>query len=318
MKYKLMILAFILIFLFGCSAKSDSPSDKPVIKIGYLPITHAAPLLLDHHLHEGEYDSYKLELVKFSSWPDLIDALNAGQIDGASVLMQLAMQAKDIGIDLKAVALGHRDGNVIISANDIHEVSDLIDTTFAIPHTHSAHHLLINELLQEEGLMYDDVNLVEMPPPEMPAALAEGRISGYAVAEPFGALAVDLDVGKVLAFSESFWPDSYCCVLVLRTDFINNQETLTKQFVNNYVNAGLIANEKGEELYEALQTYMDVDQNVLDISLQWITYDNLHIEEDEYAKLSDRILQLNLMEEPPRYEDFVDHRFIDEVSVENE
>src|SRR5699024_8095268 len=149
-----------------------------------------------------------------SSWPDLIDALNAGQIDGASVLMQLAMQAKSIGVDIKAVALGHRDGNVIISDSDVETVADLKDTTFAIPHTHSAHHLLINEVLKEEGLAYDDADLVEMPPPEMPAALAEGRISGYAVAEPFGALAVNLDVGKVLAFSEEFWPDSYCCVLV--------------------------------------------------------------------------------------------------------
>jgi NitT/TauT family transport system substrate-binding protein len=317
-RQKLFMLSIILIFIFGCSAKSEPTNEKPVIKIGYLPITHAAPLLLDHHLHEGEYDDYKLELVKFSSWPDLIDALNAGQIDGASVLMQLAMQAKDIGIDLKAVALGHRDGNVIISAKDVNEVADLKDTTFAIPHTHSAHHLLINELLQKEGLSYDDVNLVEMPPPEMPAALAEGRISGYAVAEPFGALAVNLDVGKVLAFSESFWPDSYCCVLVLRTDFIEQNEPITKQFIHHYVNAGHIANEKGDELYEALQTYMDVDENVLDISLQWITYDNLHIDEDEYAKLSDRIKQLNLMEEPPHYDDFVEHRFLDEVIAENE
>ena len=208
---------------------------------------------LDHHLHEGEFAGYRLELVKFSSWPDLIDALNAGRIDGASVLMQLAMQAKDIGVDLKAVALGHRDGNVIISANDIDEVNDLKGTTFAIPHTHSAHHLLIHELLKNEGLSYDDVNLVEMPPPEMPAALAEGRISGYAVAEPFGAIAVNLGVGKVLAHSESFWPDSYCCVLVLRNAFITENERLTQEFIKHYVAAGKAANEKSDALYEALQ-----------------------------------------------------------------
>lgn len=318
MRHKWIILSLIVVFLFGCSLNTTTQNEKPVIKIGYLPITHAAPLLLDHHLHEGKYDSYKLELVKFSSWPDLIDALNAGQIDGASVLMQLAMQAKDIGIDLKAVALGHRDGNVIISAKEIDEVMDLKNTTFAIPHTHSAHHLLINELLQSEGLTYEDVNLVEMPPPEMPAALAEGRISGYAVAEPFGAIAVNLDVGKVLAHSESFWPDSYCCVLVLRNDFMKENEALTKQFIKNYVAAGLIANEKGEELYDALQKHMEVEKNVLDISLEWITYDNLRIEEDEYEKLSNRIIQLHLMEEPPSYEDFVVQRFLDEVTKENE
>lgn len=320
MKRKVLLTIFIAIFLFGCQAgtKPSSSSDKPVIKIGYLPITHAAPLLLDHHLHEGEFAGYRLELVKFSSWPDLIDALNAGRIDGASVLMQLAMQAKDIGVDLKAVALGHRDGNVIISANDIDEVNDLKGTTFAIPHTHSAHHLLIHELLKNEGLSYDDVNLVEMPPPEMPAALAEGRISGYAVAEPFGAIAVNLGVGKVLAHSESFWPDSYCCVLVLLNAFITENERLTQEFIKHYVAAGKAANEKSDALYEALQNHMDVDKDVLELSLEWITYDNLKIEAEEYAKLSDRILQLGLMENPPAFDEFVDLRFINEVTEENE
>src|SRR5690625_3709909 len=135
-------------------------SSKPTIKIGYLPITHAAPILLADHVHDGQFESYNLELVKFSSWADLIDALNAGQIDGASVLMQLAMQAKDIGVDVKAVALGHRDGNVIISAHNIDDANNLRGTTVAIPHTHSAHHLLLNELFMDVGGAYDEVDII--------------------------------------------------------------------------------------------------------------------------------------------------------------
>ena len=36
-------------------------------------------------------------MVKFNSWPDLMDALNTGRIDGASVLIQLAMKAVEKG-----------------------------------------------------------------------------------------------------------------------------------------------------------------------------------------------------------------------------
>ena len=57
-------------------------------------------------------------MVKFGSWPDLMDALNTGRIDGASVLIELAMKAKELGIDLKAVALGHQDGNVLVSSKE--------------------------------------------------------------------------------------------------------------------------------------------------------------------------------------------------------
>lgn len=313
MKRFILLLISAIVFLVGCAPEAQPTSGKPVIKIGYLPITHAGPLLYDAHKHDGTFDEYELELVKFNSWADLIDALNAGQIDGASVLMQLAMQAKSIGVDINAVALGHRDGNVIIGAKDIKDVVDLKGETFAIPHTHSAHHLLINELLTEEGLIYEDVNLVEMPPAEMPAALAENRIAGYAVAEPFGALAVDLDVGKVLAHSEEFWPDSYCCVLVFRDDFLNEETDIATAFFNNYVAAGKEANEKSADLYEALQSYMDIDKDVLDISLEWITYDNLQIETAEYEKLLDRVESLDLMEKTPTYEEFVDNRLFDEV-----
>ena len=75
---------------------------KQTIKIGYLPITHAGPIFVADH---GLDANFELELVKFSSWPDLLDALNAGAIDGASVLIQLAMQAKAQGSPVKALAL---------------------------------------------------------------------------------------------------------------------------------------------------------------------------------------------------------------------
>lgn len=310
----LMGILAMIVFLFACSSGNKQiTNDKQVIKIGYLPITHATPLFLDVHLHHGQFELYDIELVKFSSWPDLIDALNAGQIDGASVLMQLAMQAKEKGIGLKAVALGHKDGNVIVTAHDIEKASDLKGTTFAIPHTHSAHHLLLNEMLTLKGVAYSDVDVIELPPPEMPAALAGERISGYVVAEPFGAMAVNMGIGKVFAFSEDIWPNSYCCVLVFRNDFIANNEKVTYEFINSYVAAGKLTYEKSNDLYDALQTYLNVENDVLDLSLEWISFDSLRIEEEEYDKLIDRILQLELMEHPPTYDEFIDSSFIDEA-----
>lgn len=84
--------------------------------IGYLPITHALPVFEEKELLEAEDTGVRIELQKFSSWSDLTDALHAGKIDGASELIELAMSAKAKGVDLKAVALGHRDGNVIVTS----------------------------------------------------------------------------------------------------------------------------------------------------------------------------------------------------------
>ncbi|MEK3885970.1 ABC transporter substrate-binding protein [Bacillus sp. FSL K6-3431] len=308
-----LLLILLLFFTVSCGQSTQKTIGRPIIKIGYLPITHAGPLYLDAHIHGGQFDDYSIELVKFSSWPDLMDALNTGRVDGASVLIELAMKAKEKGIDLKAVALGHKDGNVLISSKNIDRTSDLIGKTFAIPHKYSTQNILLNEMLKKDGLTYEDVNIVEMPPAEMPAALSENRIAGYAVAEPFGAMAVKLDKGKVLHHSDEIWPNSYCCVLVLRNDFIQSNQDATQSFVTQYVKSGEHANRKDEDLYESFSNFMKVDKAVLELSLEWISFDELCIEKAEYTKLRNSVIEMDLMDSPPSYEEFIDNTFIEKA-----
>lgn len=318
MKKKSLLIFLILLLsvqLVACNTKGKKVNQdgKVTIKIGYLPITHAMPLYLEEEFLKQGNSNIHVELIKFGSWPELLDALNTGRIDGASVLVQLAMKAKEQGIDLKAVALGHKDGNAIIVSPDIHEVKDLKGETFAIPHRQSTHNLLLYQMLKKEGLQYDDVKVVELPPAEMPAALFENRISGYVVAEPFGAQAVALDKGKVLFQSEEVWPESICCALVLREDFIQKEHPATETLVHEYVNAGRKAEQKDKDVHVTAGHYLNVDEEVLDLSLQWISYDDLKINKKEYEELRTFLIEMDLSKNPPKYEDFVDNSFIDKV-----
>lgn len=306
-------MVVVLLFAASCSQPTQQNNEKPTVKIGYLPITHAGLLYLDAHLSAGQFEDYHIELVKFSSWPDLMDALNTGRVDGASVLVELAMKAKSKGIDLKAVALGHKDGNVVISSNEIESTKDLKGKTFAIPHKYSTQNILLNEMLKKDNLTYEDVNVVEMPPAEMPAALSENRISGYAVAEPFGAMAVVLEKGKVLQHSDDLWPNSYCCAFVLRSDFILANPTVTQSLVTQYVKTSEHAEHKAEDLHDSFDQYMKVDKEVLDLSLEWISFDGLRIEKDEYNKLRNSVIEMDLFDNPPFYEEFVDNTYIDKA-----
>ena len=318
MKKQISLLIALIMMVFALTAcgtgdkaspSSSDKSEKKTIKIGYLPITHAVPLYMENDLKNK---NFKIELVKFGSWPELMDALNTGRIDGASVLIQLAMKAKEQGIDLKAVALGHRDGNVLIGAKNINTVKDLKGKTFAIPNKYSTHNILLYQMLKKAGMKYEDVNVVELPPAEMPAALSEGRIAGYVVAEPFGAISVSLGKGKVLYQSEQIWKDSIDCALVLRNDWIKSDRQLAKEFVSNYVKAGQAAQAKDEHTKEVTSKYIKVDKKVMDLSLKWISYDNLKIDKSAYEKLRESLLEMKLSENPPTYEDFVDSSLIEE------
>lgn len=311
----LLVTGVLMVSLAACGTTSTGQSsgdgEKRTIKIGYLPITHAVPLYIEKEL--GDYQSFELELVKFGSWPELMDALNTGRIDGASVLVTLAMRAKEQGIDLKAVALGHRDGNVFVTDPSIDTAADLEGKSFAIPHKFSTHNILLYQMLQQNGMEYEDVNVIELPPAEMPAALAEGRIAGYVVAEPFGAISVALDTGKVLYQDQDIWENSIDCTLVLRNEFIQNEAEIAQEFVKHYVEAGEVAEAKDEHTHEMSSEYMSVEKDVLDLSFGWISYDDLKINEEEYEALRNSLLEMGLMENPPTYEGFVDHSLLDEA-----
>lgn len=297
-KIGLFLVFLIMITTFVWSANSTEKK----VKIAYLPITHSLALLQTAKELQ-EQNGVKVELVKYGSWPELLDALNTGKVDGASVLIELAMKSKENGAKIKAVALGHKDGNVVIVSKNINNVSDLKGKTFAIPHRQSSHHILLQDTLKRGGLSTADINLVELPPTEMPSALASGTIDGYSVAEPFGAISVAIGTGKVLFTSEELWENSLCCALVFTDEFINSNENIAKKILSDYKKAGKSLNiENAKKL--AKEFFKQKDE-VLDISLQWIAYDDLEITKDTYEELVKKVKEYKLSDNPPSYDDFV-------------
>lgn len=308
MKKYLLLTTLLIISSFalvGCGGVKASESAETV-KIAYLPITHSLAVLEEAE-ELASNDQVRVELVKYGSWPELLDALNSGQVDGASVLIELAMKSKAEGVGIKAVALGHKDGNVIIVSNEVKDGADLKGRTIAIPHRQSSHNILVNDALEKNGLTIDDINVVELAPTEMPSALAAGTIDGYCVAEPFGAMGVSIGAGKVLYTSEELWEDSVCCALVLTDNFIDNHPDTAKAFVEGYKTAG--NNLDAETAKSVAQKYLNQKEDVLDISLKWISYDDLTITEEQYNELAEKVKSYGLSDNPPAYADFVKNDF---------
>ena len=170
----ILILTLLLALLIaGCGEQPGAPRAAKdgvrTVRIAYLPITHALPLFEASQTLAAAGGPVRVELIRYGSWPELMDALNTGKVDGASVLIELAVKAREQGIDLTAAALGHLDGNVIIAGKGIERVEDLQGKIFAIPHKQSSHKLLLDQLLAEHGMTERDLTVVEMSPPEMPA-----------------------------------------------------------------------------------------------------------------------------------------------------
>lgn len=118
-----MMVLLLALALTGCGGKKTASAEtegiakeKPVIKIGYLPVTHHLPLAVADTLNKDKYQNFELELVKFSSWPELTEALNSGQIQGAMHMLELAMLSSERGIPGEILSLGHRNGDSFYSS----------------------------------------------------------------------------------------------------------------------------------------------------------------------------------------------------------
>ena len=81
----LLVLTLLTVLSSGCGrSEAKYTADG---KIGYLPITHALAVFEEKELLDADENStLQIQLQKFSSWTDLMDALNSGRINGASVL----------------------------------------------------------------------------------------------------------------------------------------------------------------------------------------------------------------------------------------
>lgn len=279
---------------------------KETVRVAFVPITHALPVFeLASQWKGGGAEGIQVQLVQYGSWPELMDALDSGKVDAASVLVELAMRAAEQGIDVKALALGHRDGNVIVASQGVGAVSDLAGKTIAIPARQSSHYLLVLQALANAGIAETAVTFTELAPTEMPSALASGRIDAYCVAEPFGAKGVKSAGGHVLADSEDLWSDSVCCALVANGQFLSSRPEVAARFVRGYKDAGNDLDSRQGRPLEVAKEFLSQDDDVLQTSLQWISYRDLTIDEKTYDELVSRMRAAGLTQNPPAFGDFV-------------
>ena len=202
------------------------------LRIGYLPITDASPLLVAHGM--GLYRRHGLAVahpVLFRGWAALAEAFVTRQVDVVHILMPMALQLQAT-VDPKArvLAWNHTGGSAITVAPEITELAQLAGTQVAIPGWWSIHNIVLQQVLRDAGVQpvirrapsaaQRTVELVVMAPADMVPALAGGSIAGFTVADPFNAAAEARGVGRILRFLGDVWRDHACCVLLTHADLI--------------------------------------------------------------------------------------------------
>ena len=249
-------------FLNARAARAQDP-DAPV-RVGYLPITDATPLLVAHGKGFFEAEGLAVEKpVLFRGWSQIVEAFLAGQVNVVHLLSPITVWARyGSRVPAKVVAWNHTSGSGLTVANDIGSITDLGGKTVAIPYWYSIHNVVLQKLLRENGLgvvtsgspAAGEVNLVLMAPSDMVPAIASGQIAGYIVAEPFNAAAEVNQVGKVLRFTGDVWKDHACCLVFMQEEDLNERPEWSQKVVNAMVKAQLWTRDNRAETAELLSS----------------------------------------------------------------
>ena len=284
-----------------------------------LPIACVAKASLNRSASSGG-PQFEYEYSKYNGWPEIKESLMAGRIQAAYMLAPLVMDLADKGVPLKIVSLGHRSGAVIMvrTAAPYQSLRHLTGKRVAIPSRFAVDFLFLRRLLAEEHLRVEDLEIVEMPPPDMPAALYANAVDAYCTGEPFGAAAQHAGYARPLRMTRDKWPRYICCVLTVREELIAENPTMVQDLVNHILGAGVWLDEQRANREKAVKiasgrSFFNQDPNIIRFVMEnptdRVTYGDLRMIRTELEELMQLSLAAGTIRHPIAYERYVDERF---------
>jgi len=206
------------------AAGSDAP-EKVEVKIGFIPLTDCASVVMAAELGIDKKYGVKIVPTKEASWPGVRDKLVNGELDFAHVLygliygvhMGTAGPKKDMAVLMN---LNHNGQAITLSkkladkgAVDAPTLAKLMaaekrEYTFAQTFPTGTHAMWLYYWLASAGINpFKDAKVITVPPPQMVANMRVGNMDGFCVGEPWNHRAILDGIGITAATSQQVWKD---------------------------------------------------------------------------------------------------------------
>jgi len=312
------------ISLSGCSKKPEAKTQ--LLQVGGLPVTCnltlpvACTAKAATNLAGTGDNRFEYQYSKYSGWPEIKESLMTGRIQAAYMLAPLVMDLSDKKVPLKIVSLGHRSGAVIMVRTDsaYQSFSQLKGKRIAIPSRFAVDFLFLRKMLAQENMTPKDIEIVEMPPPDMPAALYANAVDAYCTGEPFGAAAQRAGYARPLRMTRDEWRNYICCVLTVREELIQESPDMVQDLVNHVMGAGHWLDQQQINRDKAVaiaskREFFNQDPNILKFVMETptdrVTYGDLRMIRSEFEDLMQLSIEAGTLKHPVAYETYMEERF---------
>jgi nitrate/nitrite transport system substrate-binding protein len=278
-------------------AQGAGKPEKTALKVGFIPITCATPIIMAHPM--GFYKKYGLdvEVVKTAGWAVIRDKTLNKEYDAAHMLSPMPL-AISMGVGAPAqaytiTAIENINGQAITLAmkhKDKRDPKSWKGLKFAVPFDYSMHNYLLRYYLAENGLDPDtDVQIRSVPPPEMVANLRADNIDGFLAPDPVNQRAVYDGLGFIHTLSRDIWDGHPCCAFAASREFVTKMPNSYRALMRGLLDATAFARkaENRKQIAEAIAPaeYLNQPLTVVEQVLTGVFADGL----GNIRKVPDRI-----------------------------
>ena len=289
--------------------------------VGFLPVTCHLTCPVTHYINENLEKAELFQPMRFSGWAELKEMFIGRPQDmpASFILAPMAMALREQGVKIKIVHLGHRAGSAVMVHKDsgIFQTADLRGKRIAVPGRYANQRLIVYRELKKAGMTFDDVELVEMPPPDMPAALFSRAVDAISSGEPFmGQTELD-GYGRVLWQAKDVWPGFISCVLAVHEDAIRDHRDEIQRLVNGIAASGKWIDQSMTHRMDAAQfvakNYYNQNPRLLDFVLSKppdrVTYSHLKPLRADFEEIQQLAKEAGILKGTVTFEDYVDDSF---------
>jgi nitrate/nitrite transport system substrate-binding protein len=209
-------------------AQEKAPLEKKDLKIGFIPITCATPLIMAAPLGFYEKQGLNVSVVKTAGWALIRDKVINKEYDASHMLapmpLAISMGIGSNALPMNVATIQNINGQAITLAmkhKDKRDPKMWKGMIFAVPFEYSIHNFLLRYYVAENGLDPDkDIQIRVTPPPEMVANLRAGNIDGFLGPDPFNQRAVFDQVGFIHILTKDIWDGHPCCSFGVRSEWV--------------------------------------------------------------------------------------------------
>jgi NitT/TauT family transport system substrate-binding protein len=176
-------------------------------KLGYMKIVDTAPMFIAMERGFFKAAGLELETVPMAGGAVIVQGVTSGDLQIGWTNVISLYQAHVEGFDFKFITggatnvKGTNDTHALLvaKASAIKSAKDLEGKTVAVNTLNNIVHLMAMAWLDKNGANSTKVKFVEVPFPQMEAALVAGKIDAASAQEPFPSAALAKDAARVLA-----------------------------------------------------------------------------------------------------------------------